>query len=102
MTGFAYTANNAFMKAPPAERQSYAVAGVAWDGSTTNRPGARMGPRAIREASHMLCDGIHPHFNVTPVGQLGDAGDLPLPNTSLGAMRTAMMAQVPWPLGSPK
>jgi agmatinase len=95
MTGFAYTANNAFMKAPPAARQRYAVAGVAWDGSTTNRPGARMGPRAIREASHMLCDGIHPHFNVTPVGQLGDAGDLPLPNTSLGAMRTAMMAQVP-------
>jgi len=95
MTGFAYTANNAFMKAPAAERQRYAVAGVAWDGSTTNRPGARMGPRAIREASHMLCDGIHPHFNVTPVGQLGDAGDLPLPNTSLSAMRIAMMAQVP-------
>jgi agmatinase len=43
----------------------------------------------------MLCDGIHPHFNVTPVGQLGDAGDLPLPNTSLSAMRIAMMAQVP-------
>jgi agmatinase len=95
MTGFAYTANNAFMKAPAAGRQRYAVAGVAWDGSTTNRPGARMGPRAIREASHMLCDGIHPHFNVTPIGQLGDAGDLPLPNTSLGAMRIAMMAQVP-------
>ena len=38
----------------------------------------------------MLCDGIHPHFNVSPLGQLGDAGDLALPNTSLAAMREAM------------
>ena len=51
-------------------QQPYAVAGIAWDGSTTNRPGARFGPRAIREASHMLCDGMHPHFDVTPLGQL--------------------------------
>jgi agmatinase len=90
MTGFAFTADNSFMKAPRAARQSYAVAGIAWDGSTTNRPGARLGPRAIRQASHMLCDGIHPHFNVSPLGQLGDAGDLPLPNTSLEGMREAM------------
>ena len=90
MPGFAFTANNSFMKAPAADHQPYAVAGIAWDGSTTNRPGARFGPRAIREASQMLCDGIHPHFNVTPLGQLGDAGDLPLPNTSLAAMRDAM------------
>ena len=78
------------MKAAAAERQPYAVAGIAWDGATTNRPGARFGPRAIREASHMLCDGTHPHFNVSPLGQLGDAGDLALPNTSLAAMREAM------------
>ena len=90
MTGFAFTANNTFMKVPAADRQPYAVAGVAWDGSTTNRPGARLGPRAIREASHMLCDGTHPFFDVTPLGQLGDIGDLPLPNTSLSAMRETM------------
>jgi agmatinase len=66
------------------------VAGIAWDGSTTNRPGARFGPRAIRQASHMLCDGVHPHFDTTPLGQLGDAGDLPLPNTSLAGMREAL------------
>ena len=90
MTGFAFTANNTFMKAPAADRQRYAVAGIAWDGATTNRPGARFGPRAIRQASHMLCDGTHPHFNVSPLGQLGDAGDLALPNTSLAAMREAM------------
>ncbi len=90
MTGFAFTANNTFMKVPAADRQPYVVAGIAWDGSTTNRPGARFGPRAVREASHMLCDGTHPHFNVSPHGKLGDAGDLALPNTSLAAMREAM------------
>jgi len=94
MTGFAFTANNTFMKVPAAEHQPYAVAGVAWDGSTTNCPGARMGPRSVREASHMLCDGIHPHFEVSPLGQLGDAGDLRLPNTGLVTMREAMATLV--------
>jgi hypothetical protein len=41
------------------------VAGIAWDGATTNRPGSRFGPHAIRRASHMLCDGERPLFNVT-------------------------------------
>jgi len=91
MTQFAFLSDQHFMKAPAAGAGvPYAVAGVAWDGSTTNRPGARMGPRAIRQASHMLCDGIHPHFNVSPEGRLGDVGDLPLPNTSLERMRAVM------------
>jgi agmatinase len=91
MTQFAFLSNNAFMKAPLNEAACrYAVAGIAWDGSVTNRPGARFGPRAIRESSHMLCDGIHPLFNVTPEGQLTDLGDLPLPNTSIERMRAAM------------
>ncbi|NWG74680.1 MAG: agmatinase [Rubrivivax sp.] len=94
MTSFAYLCGHGFLKAPAATDERFAVAGLAWDGSTTNRPGARFGPRAIREASHMLCDGIHPLFDVTPLGQLGDAGDLPLPNTSLAAMREAMAPQV--------
>ena len=92
---FAFLSNNAFLKAPPASAATpYAVAGIAWDGSVTNRPGARFAPRTIREASHMLCDAIHPHFDVSPEGRLGDAGDLPLPNTSLVAMREAMAPQV--------
>ncbi len=95
MSSFAYLSNSAFMKAPAATPgMPFAVAGVAWDGSVTNRPGARFGPRAVREASHMLCDGVHPHFNVSPEGVLGDAGDLVLPNTSLLAMREAMMPRV--------
>jgi len=91
---FAFLSEQRFLKAPAATDQPYAVAGIAWDGATTNRPGARMGPRAIREASHMLCDGIHPHFDVTPLGRLGDAGDLALPNTSLQAMREALREPV--------
>ena len=95
MSSFAFLSNNSFLKSAPATDSSrFAVAGVAWDGAVTNRPGARFGPRAIREASHMLCDATHPHFNVAPGTALGDAGDLPLPNTSIEAMRAAMQPQV--------
>ena len=99
MTSFAYLSTGGFLKAPAAElsdgrRAHYAVAGVAWDGSVTNRPGARFGPGAIRQASHMLCDGIHPLFDVSPVGHLIDVGDLALPNTSIERMREAMAPMV--------
>jgi agmatinase len=95
MSHFAFLSQHSFIKAPAATAATpFVVAGIAWDGAVTNRPGARMGPRAIREASHMLCDAIHPHFDVTPDGVLGDAGDLALPNTSLTAMRAAMQAPV--------
>ncbi len=91
MSDFAFLSDSGFLKAPRAEAaHPFAVAGIAWDGSTTNRPGARFGPREIRTASHMLCDATHPWFDVSPLGQLGDAGDLALPNTSLAAMREAM------------
>ncbi len=91
MSHFAFLSDNRFLKAPAADASTpFAVAGVAWDGAVTNRPGARFGPRAIRDASHMLCDATHPHFDVSPLGVLGDAGDLALPNTSLEAMRAAL------------
>ena len=94
MTNFAFLSDHHFLKAPPAaEDLPYAVAGIAWDGATTTRPGARFGPSAIRSASHMLCDGTHPLFDRTPLGQFGDAGDLRLPNTSLVAMRQALQTQ---------
>ncbi|WP_298288317.1 agmatinase [Thiomonas sp.] len=72
---------------------AFGVAGVAWDGAVTNRPGARFGPAAIRQASLMLCDATHPLFDVSPVDQLCDHGDLLLPNTSLQAMRAALEPQ---------
>ncbi len=95
MTSFAFLSQDNFLSAPaPSAATPFAVAGVAWDGAVTNRPGARFGPRAIREASHMLCDATHPLFNVSPLGLLGDAGDLPLRNTSLAGMRSAMQLLV--------
>lgn len=95
MSLFAYLSDSSFLKAPAAHPGlPYAVAGVPWDGAVTHRPGARFGPRDIRRASHMLCDGIHPFFDTTPDGVLGDAGDLPLPNTSIERMREALLPQV--------
>ena len=92
-SGFAFLSNNSFLKAPAVHAAlPFAIAGIAWDGAVTNRPGARFGPRAIRDASHMLCDATHPHFDVSPEGRLGDAGDLQLPNTSLERMRAALRA----------
>jgi agmatinase len=41
----------------------------------------------------MLCDGTHPLFDLDLDGVLGDAGDLPLPNTALAAMRAALEPQ---------
>jgi agmatinase len=97
MHDFAFLADQRFLKAPaPTATTPWVVAGVAWDGATTNRSGARMGPRAIRDASHMLCDGTHPHFDVSPLqpaGRLGDVGDLHLPNTGIERMREVLQAQ---------
>jgi agmatinase len=36
------------------------IAGIPFDLGTSNRPGARFGPTAIRQASRMLVDGDHP------------------------------------------
>jgi agmatinase len=90
------TTHPGFLKAPPLAARPDAplvVAGIPWDGSTTNRPGARFGPYQIRRASHMLCDGIHPLWGVSPLDRLADVGDLTLPNTSLASMRDALAPQ---------
>jgi agmatinase len=80
---FAYASHsNRFLAAPELKDQPFAVVGVPFDGAVTHRPGARFGPQAIRSASLMLCDGIHPHFNVSPLGHLGDGYDMALPNAS--------------------
>jgi len=82
-TRFAYANNtNRFLAAPELQDQAFAVVGVPFDGAVTHRPGARFGPQEIRAASLMLCDGIHPHFNVSPLGHLGDGYDMALPNAS--------------------
>ncbi|RVT87571.1 agmatinase [Inhella crocodyli] len=99
MTQFAYLSHPGFLQLPLAQPGAaiapFAVAGIAWDGSTTNRPGARMAPAAIRRASAMLCDAHHPLYDISPQGHAVDLGDLPLPNTSLAGMREALMPQLP-------
>jgi agmatinase len=60
------------------------VAGVPFDLGTSNRPGARFGPAAIRQASRMLVDGDHPaawseieRFDLADIGDFGIAhGDI--------------------------
>lgn len=92
---FAYANNsNHFLAAPALTTQRFAVCGIPFDGAVTNRPGARFGPQEIRRASLMLCDGIHPYFNVSPLDDLGDAQDMRLPNASpLPEVRRAIEMQ---------
>jgi agmatinase len=92
---FAYLSTSGFLGLPigPAAspNKPFTMAGINWDGSCTNRPGARFGPSAIRHASQMLCDATHPLFDVSPITHLQDVGDLALPNTSIEAMRASLM-----------
>ncbi len=95
---FPFTSTGGFLglsitEAAESEASTFAVAGITWDGCVTNRPGARFGPNAIRQASHMLCGDEHPLFNTTLVNSTVDVGNLLLPNTSLEAMRAALMPQ---------
>ena len=54
---------------------SIAIAGIPLDLGTTNRPGARFGPEAIRRASKMLVDGDHPLTRAHVSDGLTDVGD---------------------------
>jgi guanidinopropionase len=53
--------------------------GVPWDGGTTNRPGARHGPRQLRDLSTMI-RAVHPATGVNPfkVRNCADLGDAPV------------------------
>ena len=50
--------------------------GVPWDGGTTNRPGARHGPRELRSASTLMRR-VHPVSGLQPykLARCGDLGD---------------------------
>lgn len=58
-----------------------ALVGVAFDGGVTGRPGARLGPREIRNQSSLIGlknhqNGIVPYLNC----RIGDLGDVPISN----------------------
>jgi agmatinase len=84
----AFTSRAAFAGVPARPLDALGDAGVVilgapFDWGTTHRPGARFGPKAIREADYLGFDGYRPHLptGIDPLGALRvvDAGDLLLP-----------------------
>jgi agmatinase len=70
------------------------VAGIPFDLGTTNRPGARFGPSAVRQASRMLVDGDHPTHWVNPAaGPLADIGDFAIALGDIAASLAAIERQ---------
>jgi guanidinopropionase len=71
-----------FMRLPlerdPAQLE-IGLVGVPWDGGTTNRPGARHGPRQMRDLSTMMRR-VHHVTGVAPyeLAKCGDLGDAPV------------------------
>jgi agmatinase len=79
--GLAY--ENAFGGAPSAFRRRYAkdltgfdlaITGVPFDQAVTHRPGARFGPRAIREASLLQPFDPPYYWGFSPLEELAIAG----------------------------
>ena len=61
------------------------LVGLPWDGGTSNRPGARHGPRAVRDASTMIraqhpVTGLRP-FEALNCADMGDVGPNPVDTT---------------------
>lgn len=59
--------------------------GVPWDGGTTNRPGARHGPRQLRDASTMIRQ-FHPVSGLNPfaTANCADMGDVAVNPADVG------------------
>jgi agmatinase len=70
------------------------VAGIPFDLGTSNRPGARFGPVAIRQASRMLLDGDHPASWVEPAAlSLADIGDFRIAHGDIAGTLAQIEAQ---------
>ena len=61
------------------EELDYCICGIPWDGGTTNRPGARHGPREVRNTSSLIRS-YHPISLKSPydIFNIGDIGDCPV------------------------
>ena len=78
-----YAGATSFLRRPYSrnlEEFDVAVTGIPFDTATTNRPGARFGPRAIREASTQLTSDAPYGFTIDPMSTLAivDYGDCAL------------------------
>jgi agmatinase len=70
------------------------IAGVPFDLGTSNRPGARFGPAAIRQASRMLVDGDHPaSWAEIEKFDLSDIGDFRIAHGDIQASLTGIEKQ---------
>jgi len=70
------------------------VAGIPFDIGTTNRPGARFGPHAIRHASRMLVDGANPGSWFDPAGlAIADIGNFHIALGDIAASLAAIERQ---------
>ena len=84
-----------FLGAARSDRDApFCVAGIPFDVATTNRSGARDGPRAVRQASRMLVDGQHPGTWVDPQKlSLADIGDFAVALGNVEASHAAIEKQ---------
>ena len=90
-----YAGAVSFLRRPYAPSAEVAVWGVPLDTSVSNRPGTRFGPRAIREASTIMCgDPAYP-FTFDIFGDLAvvDTGDCSLDYGRIEQMPAAIEAQ---------
>ena len=80
-----FAGHSTFMRLPAvrsAEGLDIALVGIPWDGGTTNRAGARHGPREVRNQSSLMrrahhVSGIAP-FSVANVADVGDLSVNPI------------------------
>ena len=86
-TGESFGARGSFCGVPhrrfdQARRGEVVILGAPFDWGASHRPGARFGPKAIREADYLEPDGRRPHLTagVDPLVELPvvDAGDIPI------------------------
>ena len=93
-----YAGAASFLRRPyvrSAEGAEVAVWGVPLDTSVSNRPGTRFGPRAIREASTIMCgDPAYPFdFDIFADLAVADTGDCSLDYGRIEQMPSAIEAQ---------
>jgi agmatinase len=70
------------------------IAGIPYDLGTSNRPGARFGPAAIRQASRMLVDGDHPLAGTNPAERdIADIGDFRIAHGDIAGSLAEIEAQ---------
>src|SRR5258707_483090 len=70
------------------------VAGIPYDLGTSNRPGARFGPNAIRQASRMLVDGDRRIAGTAPADRdIADIGDFRIAHGDIQGTLAAIEAQ---------